>query len=224
MKGGYTDNYYMQMVQNIRRYKGVRAIPENKGLSTIAIDGDFADWDAVAVTYYDTKGDVAHRNHNGYGGNHYTNDSGRNDIVKSKVAVGDKTVSFYAETASALSPSSDKNWMLLLINADCDQSTGWEGYDYIVNYKIKGDGQSTVMRYDSASQSWTEVGEARFAVKDNRLELCFDKSLIGISGNSATFDFKWADNPASLTDAISLCTDGDTAPNRRFNYRFIWKK
>jgi hypothetical protein len=25
MKGGYTDNYYMQMVQNIRRYKGVRA-------------------------------------------------------------------------------------------------------------------------------------------------------------------------------------------------------
>ena len=178
----------------------------------------------MPVTYYHTKSDVAHRNHNGYGGNHYTNDSGRNDIVKSKVAVGDKTVSFYAETASALSPSSDKNWMLLLINADCDQSTGWEGYDYIVNYKIKGDGQSTVMRYDSASQSWTEVGEARFAVKDNRLELCFDKSLIGISGNSATFDFKWADNPASLTDAISLCTDGDTAPNRRFNYRFIWKK
>ncbi|MEI2723003.1 MAG: hypothetical protein V9H26_05515 [Verrucomicrobiota bacterium] len=28
MKGGYTDNYYMQMAQNIRRYKGVRPIPE----------------------------------------------------------------------------------------------------------------------------------------------------------------------------------------------------
>jgi hypothetical protein len=27
MRGGYTDNYYMQMARNIRRYKGVRPIP-----------------------------------------------------------------------------------------------------------------------------------------------------------------------------------------------------
>ena len=30
MKGGYTDNYYMQMAQNIRRYKGVRPVPVNR--------------------------------------------------------------------------------------------------------------------------------------------------------------------------------------------------
>ena len=28
MKGGYTDNYYMQMAENIRQYKGIRPIPE----------------------------------------------------------------------------------------------------------------------------------------------------------------------------------------------------
>ena len=47
MKGGYTDNYYMQMAQNIRRYKGVRPIPELRGLHSMKIDGDFADWAAV---------------------------------------------------------------------------------------------------------------------------------------------------------------------------------
>ena len=41
MKGGYTDNYYMQMVENIRRYKGVRPIPVIEGFSQIKIDGDF---------------------------------------------------------------------------------------------------------------------------------------------------------------------------------------
>ncbi len=45
MKDGYTDNYYMQMAQNIRRYKGVRPIPELTGLHAMKIDGDFADWD-----------------------------------------------------------------------------------------------------------------------------------------------------------------------------------
>jgi hypothetical protein len=27
-----------------------------------------------------------------------------------------------------------------------------------------------------------------------------------------------------LKDPISLCLAGDSAPNRRFNYRCIWKK
>ena len=46
MKGGYTDNYYMQMAQNIRRYKGVRPVPVLRGLHTVTIDGDFTDWAA----------------------------------------------------------------------------------------------------------------------------------------------------------------------------------
>ena len=178
MKGGYTDNYYMQTVQNIRRYKGVRDIPQNTGLTKIAVDGNFNDWDAVSVCYYDTKGDVAHRDHNGYGGNHYTNTSGRNDIVKSKVAVDNKKLSFYVETASAITPCTDKNWMLLLIDADHDASTGWAGYDYIVNYKVDGAGKSTIMKYDSTSGDWKKVGDVDFAVSGNKLELCFDKSII----------------------------------------------
>ena len=56
MKGGYTDNYYMQMAQNIRRYKGVRPIPEVIGLHPIKIDGEFADWAGVEVEYRDTVG------------------------------------------------------------------------------------------------------------------------------------------------------------------------
>ena len=128
------------------------------------------------------------------------------------------------ETASAITPCTDKNWMLLLIDADHDASTGWAGYDYIVNYKVDGAGKSTIMKYDSASGDWKKVGDVDFAVSGNKLELCFDKSIIGVKGNDAVFDFKWADNPADLKDAISLCVNGDTAPNRRFNYRFMWSK
>ena len=101
MKGGYTDNYYMQMAQNIRRYKGVRPIPEMNGLAEMAIDGEFADWGAVGVEYRDTAGDTFHRNYKGYGGLHYTNDSGRNDIITCKAAGEEHVTSLRKQGANA---------------------------------------------------------------------------------------------------------------------------
>ena len=59
-------------------------------------------------------------------------------------------------------------------------------------------------------------------VKGAELALAIPRDALGLTGDAFTFDFKWADNPADLVDPISLCTAGDTAPNRRFNYRFIW--
>lgn len=137
MKGGYTDNYYMQMAQNIRRYKGIRPIPELAGYVKTKIDGRFDDWAGATTEYRDTKGDVFHRDAKGYAGIHYVNNSGRNDIITAKVAVDKKQVAFYAETADALTPCTDNNWMLLLIDADNDPSTGWYGYDYLINKRIK---------------------------------------------------------------------------------------
>ena len=56
------------------------------------------------------------------------------------------------------------------------------------------------------------------------MEIAIPASALGVSGKKVSFDFKWADNTGELKDPISLCLHGDTAPNRRFNYRFIWEK
>ena len=121
--------------QNIRRYKGVRSIPELKGITPITIDGIFSDWDDIEVEYRDTVGDTFHRDYKGYGGLHYANDSGRNDIITCKVAMGEENVSFFVETKEPLTPRTDPNWMLLLIDADQNHDTGWYGYDFLINKK-----------------------------------------------------------------------------------------
>lgn len=224
MKGGYTDNYYMQMAQNIRRYKGVRPIPENKGYQTMPVNGKFDKWNKVKVEYRDTKGDITHRDYKGYGGNHYVNNSGRNDIVLSKVAVDKENIYFYVETMNNMTPSTDPNWMLLLIDADNNSSTGWYGYDYLIN-KTVVDGKSTELkRYDEKSGEWVTVGVLPYCIKDKCLELAVNRDVLGLVGDTFVFDFKWVDNPSELKDPISLCVNGDAAPNRRFNYRCIWKK
>ena len=226
MKGGYTDNYYMQMAQNIRRYKGIHSIPVNEGLTTPKVDGKFGDWAQVKVEYRDTIGDVFHRDYKGYGDLHYTNDSGRNDLVVCKVAVDNKKVYFYVQTDKALTPHTDNNWMLLLIDADADTRTGWSGYDYIINKSGADERHTTIMRYDALNLSdpWLPAGQVDFRYADNKMELAVPRQLLGLVGDKLVFDFHWADNPTDLKDPMSLCVSGDSAPNRKFNYRCIWQK
>lgn len=226
MSGGYTDNYYMQMAENIRLYKGVRPIPKLKGITPIKIDGSFAKWNAFNVEYRDTKGDVVHRDHAGYGSIHYVDNSGRNDIVTCKVGVDNSNVYFYAETDQALTNPSGKNWMLLLIDGDKNSHTGWYGYDFIINKKVEGNKTTTLMRYEGSTPKghWVEVAKLNYRHKGNKLEIAVPRRLLKLNGDAFSFDFHWSDNPDNLNDPISLCTSGDSAPNRRFNYRCIWSK
>ena len=223
MKGGWTDNYYMQMVQNIRRYKGVPPMPVHHGYQSIRLDGVLDEWEADS-SFLDTRGDVIHRDHDGYGDLHYSDQSGRNDIVRCLTALDKRNIYFAAETATSLTSWTDPHWMLLLIDADEDSSTGWQGYDYIINNVVKDETTTTLMRYDEEAQSWVHVCDIPYAAGSNALEISLPRKLLGLTGRQVAFRFKWADNPHELKDIISLCTAGDTAPNRRFAYRFVWEK
>jgi hypothetical protein len=193
-KGEHTDNYYMQMAQNIRRYKGVRSIHEHSGFDKIAIDGKFDDWSPVESFFFDTQGDVMHRDYNGYGGWHYTNTSGRNNILASKVAVDENNIYFYVETDSAITSHNDKNWMLLLIDADNNHETGWYGYDFLINKNVKNSHKTSIMKYEKTK--WKEISQTVYSYSENRLELLVSRKVIGLAtSDSFTFDFKWSDKP-----------------------------
>ena len=128
-------------------------------------------------------------------------------------------------TAEKLTPCTGSNWMLLLIDADNNPETGWFGYDFLINKNIKNEKTTTLMHYDRAhpENPWVEVADLKFRYAGNELEVSVPRKILGLTATSFTFDFKWSDNAVGLKDPISLCTDGDTAPNRRFNYRCIWK-
>ena len=211
MRGGYTDNYYMQMVQNIRRYKGVRPAPVARGYNTPAL-------------FFDTRGDVLHRDHNGYGGLHYTDTTGRNDIVEAAVSVTRKNLTFTVTTADTLTPPAGDNWMLLYIDADCNTATGWEGFDYLLRdgklYRYEGQGS----KVQGQEPRWQTVCSVKRSVNGNNLSITIPRKRLALAADIFTLDFKWADNPTDPFDIISISTTGDTAPNRRFRYRFQWVK
>ena len=85
---------------------------------------------------------------------------------------------------------------------------------------------TTLMRYvsDASGGHCAEPARLSYRYAGKELEIAVPRKLLGLKGDAFSFDFKWADNPTDLHDPISLCTSGDTAPNRRFNYRCLWRK
>jgi hypothetical protein len=101
MTGGFNDNYFYQMVQNIRQYKGSRAQEAAFEQWAIDIEGDVGQWNIVGPEYRDYEGDTAHRDHFSYVGDfRYINTSGRNDFVTAKVSSDAENLYFFAECAA----------------------------------------------------------------------------------------------------------------------------
>ena len=218
MAKGHTDNYYYQLASWVRRYKGVRPPAGPQEPSAITIDGRFDDWQGVAPEFRDTIGDTIHRDHKGYGELVYRNDTGRNDFVIAKAAHDAANVFFYIQTLDRISPHTDPNWMLLLLDADQNAATGWLGYDYVVNLEVTSETETTVKAWRDGQ--WATVGKARYGVDGNGMELAIPRKLVGLEGKPANFDFHWADNIRAFGDVSELGVNGDSAPNRRWNYRY----
>ncbi|RKX40290.1 MAG: hypothetical protein DRP64_12850, partial [Verrucomicrobia bacterium] len=223
MEGGHTDNYYFQMIDAVRRYTGVEAPPSAGGAKTIAIDGAFSDWDLVTPEFRDTLGDTFHRNHDGWGtAGPYINNTGRNDFLDMKVARDATYIYFYAKTRDNLTSYTDSNWMMLFINSDQEHATGWEGYDVLVN-RYPGSSSQTTLEETSSGWSWTTTSTAiSYIASGNEIEIRVPRSLIGQgSGDDpVALDFHWADNIQANDDIIQFGINGDSAPNRRFDYRY----
>jgi hypothetical protein len=217
MRGGHSDNYYYQLASWVRRFKGMRERPTTTRPNRIVIDGNFEDWKNVQPEFRDTKDDVIHRNHKGYGELTYHNDTGRNDFVIAKATYDQKNIYFFIQTMKNITPRTDTNWMLLYIDADQNGDTGWMGYDFLINQEVS-DRETTINAWRKGA--WVSVAKAAYRVNGNGMELSISRKTLGQTGRTPAFDFHWADNIQRLDDISEFGVNGDSAPNRRWNYRF----
>ena len=222
MLGGHGDNYYYQLVDYVRRYKGVHPLTSVTS-SPITIDGHFHDWIPVQPSFNADPGTPVWRDYAGYGkAGPYINHTGRNDIVEAKVSSDDDFIFFYARTDNLTTNYTDANWMLLFLNVDANYTTGWLGYDFVLNRAVLSSQETSIERYNgslSGSYTWAKVANVPYAMQDAELELKVARSLLDISSSSATIDFKWADNIQQDGTWSDFSLNGDAAPPDRFNFR-----
>lgn len=215
--GDKGDSYYMQLIANVRKFKGMESPQKISAPKSIRI-GKADDWDDVTPDFKHYKGNTQHRDHCGRYDQYYTNTSGRNDIVGAKVARDEQSLYFYVETAEKLTSPKDRNWMMLLIDADRNKATGWNGYDFIVN-RVSPKGKKVIVEKNvGGGWEWELVAQSKFAVSNNKLELEIDRKTINIMGKAVDLEFKWNDNMQENGNIMDFYVNGDTAPGGRFNF------
>ncbi|MEJ7684347.1 MAG: hypothetical protein WKG06_42165 [Segetibacter sp.] len=219
MKGGHTDDYYYQLMANIRRYKGSRQ-PAEPASKTINIKGDFKQWDSTFASFYDHIGDTEDRNSPGnFQAGPYINTTGRNDIIKAQVTHDQNNLYFCIETKQALTSFNGKNWMLVFIDADQNKATGWQGYDYVINSKVINATVTTISQLNKNGKPGKNI-KIPLKVERNRLMLSVPRKAIK-SENKLQIEFHIADNINKVGEISEFFFDGDSAPIGRANYQYL---
>ncbi len=220
MKGGYNDAYYIQLMQNVRKYKydsfdGYYTAPASK---TIEIGGDIGQWEDVAAVYRDVG--KANVKRDSYGSSkviRYQADPKRNNLQEVKVSFDDTYLYFMVKSDADLTEAAGENWMNLLIGTGTVASKGWEGYEYVINRNR--DGNTAVIERLSADYSGTACAEAEFAVSGAVFEIKIPRSAVGLAETDA-FYFKIADGVETPSDIMSYYTSGSALPMGRLSYQY----
>ncbi len=231
VKGLFGDNYYMQLIDCVRQYKGTAARVNTGANKTIDINGSFDQWNGAEITakYSDYKNDTVDRNSRGFGSIKYVDKTGRNDFVSLKVVKDDENIYFYAETAEDITPMTDDSWMTLFINTDSSYSDSkWAGmFDFAVNLEKPEDGKAVLSRM-KADGSSEKAGTCEMKVEGKKLMIAVPRELLGVKDKLVNMQFKWADNyqrtEEGALDVYSFYTNGDAAPIGRLTYVYSEKK
>ncbi|MBQ2683483.1 MAG: hypothetical protein IJG02_06375 [Thermoguttaceae bacterium] len=235
MRGGHLDNYYLQMIDGIRRYKGAPEVPA-AGRRRTMDEGDFAAWGEVTPELRDHRGETIPRDFPGCASLRYKNNSGRNDIAIVKAARDEKAFYFYAQTADAITPERPDG-LCLLLEVDGDLTDGFIGGDYLIGRSY---GEETAScEHSDEGWRWSGAGTVSYWLAANEIVWRVPYETIGL-GTDATFEsiaFKVLDNledpdgqicvlstgeevkSGELVTPAALYTTGDAAPESRFFFR-----
>ncbi len=214
MRGGYFDNYFMQLVDYVRKYKGVNQNPEYEAKEKTENGiGCFKSADAVYYNFSD--GDFS-RNAQG-SGTVYVNDTQRNAIVKIKVRHDEEYLSFMVCTKDDVSQyDGTGTWMKLYVNTD-----GGKGYNYVLNNCPKTENITTVARVAEGLTA-TDVADMEYECCGNKIKFRAKKSVLGLS-DQFTIWFKAADSRDEIVSIEDFYDKGDAAPLGRLNYVYKTK-
>lgn len=215
--GDKGDVYYLQLVDRIRKFKGMTPAEPATAEKSIKLR-KIADWENVGPYFASYKGNTMHRDCKGRYDQYYVNNTGRNDIVGAKVARDSKYIWFYVETAEALSPKTDPHWMQLFIDVDRDKATGWNGYDFVLNRVSPKGSKAILEKNDQNIWQWETAAGCKFFTKDKYLVIRIPRAALGLADGKVDIEFKWNDNMQEDGNIMDFYVNGDTAPGGRFNF------
>lgn len=217
MRGGYFDNYFMQLVSYVRKYKGTSKTPVYPAVESVAMP--LKDSLEASPARYDGFADGGMNRHvEGQGGVIYTNYSQRNVIQEVGVKHDKDTISFTIRTKDPVTdPLGAGSWMQIYLN-----TTRGTGYQYVLNHTTCRGGRTTLAKVVGEGDDLTAVdmdGVAiTYEVEGDLLRINLPRSAVYLDYGYFTLWFKVADSREAYTAIEDFYDKGDVAPLGRLNF------
>lgn len=214
MKGGCNDAFYMQMTDNIRKYKKTE-VPAGK-FDSVTPGADF-DWNGVKAVFRKYEAVNEARDEDGKPETvHYVTAAARNNAKEIRAVTDKDNIYFMIKCENAITAREEKTWMNLFIGTGELSLKGWEGYEYVINRSSQG----SVDRLDESMKT-TSCGQAEVTVKDNVMLITVARSVLGLEANNNSFYFKLADNVENSEDIMDYYITGCSLPIGRMSFRYV---
>lgn len=218
-KGYYDDNFYLQLIKQVRRYKGVQAVSTWAPNLTFPVEMDASQWLEAGAVYANIATKKEGRDFAGYVPKyHYIQPIPDNFIREVRVAHDDENLYFRIQTKDAITQRKDaqRNWMNVFIGIDVANNSGpsWIGFQYVVNREFAG----------SLSKVETEgfrlVGKVACSVRGPYMQLAIPFSALGLTLENLRIRFKVADSIANPENIMDYYVSGDTVPLGRLAFTY----
>ncbi len=220
MKGGFGDNFYMQTIQNIRKFKGVdgKAAGTKK---TIDINKSADQWKDVSTVWRSIGTAAPARDSLGLcDETRYTQAAARNNLQEIKAANDGSNLYLYIRTEKAITDYDGKseNWMNVFVGTGTIAQKGWNGFEFVIGRKPQKNGTTSVEKLD-ANGKGTSVGTAQYTVDGNVMQVKIPLSVLGSAAKSGVY-VKAADGIDSPKDIMDYYISGKTMPYGRMAYQY----
>jgi len=222
MEGGYQDAFYIQMIKNIRAYKGMEYVSKPSPERTISIDSGADQWNDITPTGSNPNTERSSRN--SYGASNkimYSQPAPDNHIREVKITHDKNNVYFYIRTKDRLTAYNGKpNWLNILIGTGEPGLKNWESYEYLIGNSFSG-GTVSIDRLAS-DFSGTSVGSGHYTVNGNILQIECPRAHLGLNNHNKLY-FKVASGIEKPSDIMSYYKSGSSLPMGRLSYFYEWR-
>jgi len=220
MEGGYQDAFYIQMIQNIRKYKGINNIMTPSESITIDITANISQWDSIK--YVQRNIDDSFPVRDSYGGAktiRYIQPAPINKLQEIKVTHDNQYLYFYIKCKENINIKD--NSINLFIGIGDPSLKRWESYDYLIGKKYEN-GKTEIGLLNS-DFSTTTKGYADYYLNNNIIQIRIFKSIISLNEIIDKFYFKVASEVEKPSYIMSYYVSGSAMPMGRLSYMYYLK-
>ena len=221
-KEGYGDNFYLQLCDNIRRFKGASNVTAvSQPLVTIDVDGDPGQWGSVSASYMALSQTVRERNARSVDRmTKYTQPAPDNNAQEIKLAHDKSNLYFLIRCENDVVISDDPSWMNVYLGTGELELKGFCGYSYLIDCTPEG---GTLYLLDE-NGNCTESGTVRTSVNGKYVQISVPLKSLGVNKLSSCRGvyFKVTDGVNDPADILETYLSGKSLPMGRLSYYYYF--